>query len=126
MSENPSTPLPPIERLGRLNNGDNAFAAALRFGVEVMAWVAIQRVWGWGAMIVAILVLAIFNARGDKQVRGIPVPGGVRIVLEVGLMVAGTIAVTVWFGGWAGAGMAVALLLQIVLGWRRYAWLLRQ
>lgn len=126
MSDNLPQPPPRIERLGRLNNGENAFAAALRFGVEVVAWVAIQRVWGWGAMIVAILVLAIFNARGDKQVRGIPVPGGVRLVLEVGLMIVGTIAVTLWLGGWVGAGMGVALLLQMVLGWRRYAWLLRQ
>lgn len=126
MSENSPSNSPRVERLGRLKNDDNAFAVALRFGVEVMAWVAIQRVWGWSAMIVAILVLAIFNARGDKQSRGIPVPGGVRIVLEVGLMIVGTIATTVWLGRWAGAGMGVALLLQIVLGWRRYAWLLRQ
>lgn len=126
MSENSPPPPPRVEQLGRLNNGDNAFAAVLRFGVEVMAWLAIQRVWGWGAMIVAILVLAIFNARGDKQVRGIPVPGGVRLVLEVGLMVVGTIAATLWLGGWVGAGMVIALLLQIALGWRRYAWLLRQ
>ncbi len=126
MSDNlPSIP-PRVERLGRLNNGDNAFAAALRFGVEVIAWVAIQRVWGWGAMIVAILVLAIFNARNDKQVRGIPVPGVVRIVLEVGLIVVGAIAATLWLGGWVGTGMGVVLVLQIIVGWRRYAWLLRQ
>lgn len=126
MSENPPSDPPRVERLGRLNNGDNAFAAALRFGVEVLAWVAIQRVWGWGAMIVAIMLLAIFNTKGDKQIRGIPVPGVVRLILEIGLMVAGTVAATQWLGGWVGAGMGMALLLQIGIGWRRYAWLLRQ
>lgn len=126
MSDNIPPSQPRVERLGRLNNGDNAFAAALRFGVEVVAWVAIQRIWGWGTMIVAILLLAIFNARGDKQVRGIPVPGGVRIVLEIGLMVVGTIATTLWLGAWVGAGMGIALLLQLIVGWQRYVWLLRQ
>jgi hypothetical protein len=126
MNDNPPSTPPRVERLGRLDNGDNAFAALLRFGVEVVAWVAIQRVWGWSAMIIAILVLAIFNARGDKQVRGIPVPGGVRMVLEVGLMLVGTIATTLWLGGWVGVGMGLALLLQLIVGWRRYAWLLRQ
>lgn len=120
----PPTP-PRIERWGRLNH-DNAFAAVLRFGVEVMSWLAIQRVWGWGAMVVAILILALFNARGHKRVRGIAVPGGVRIVLEIGLMVVGTIAAALWLGQWVAGGMAVALLLHLIVGWRRYAWLLRQ
>jgi hypothetical protein len=92
----------------------------------VLSWLAIQRVWGWGAMVVAILILAVFNTRRDKRVRGIPVPGGIRLMLEIGLMVLGTIAATFWLGQWVGVGMGLALLLQLIVGWRRYMWLLRQ
>ncbi len=126
MEENPPPTSPRVERLGQLNNGDNAFAAVLRFGIEVLSWLAIQRVWGWGAMVVAILILAVFNTRRDKRVRGIPVPGGIRLMLEIGLMVLGTIAATFWLGQWVGVGMGLALLLQLLVGWRRYMWLLRQ
>lgn len=86
---------------------------------------AIQQVWGWGAMVAAIVVLAIFPARSTMPVRGIPVRGAVRIALEFLFMGSGAYAAGVWLAPIAAVGMGVAIICQIVVGWRRYQWLLR-
>ncbi len=123
--EDPPAP-PRVERLGRLNNQDNPVAAVLRFNAEVATWLAIQYVWGWGAVIVAILTLAVLNARGDKQVGGILVPGAFRIMLELGVMAVGVAAAAMAVGPWAGIALGLIVVLQAIAGRRRYRWLLRQ
>lgn len=98
--------------------------AALRFVLEVVAWVAIQRLWGWGGFLVAVLLLALLNAPGDKKVQGIPIPGPFRALLELVVLGAGAFAVADWLGPVAGAGMAGAILLLLLTGRERYRWLL--
>lgn len=67
--------------------------AALRFALEVMAWVAIHFAFGWPFAVVAVAVLALFGVRGDKHRVIVPIPGWLRIVLEIAVFVAGGLAV---------------------------------
>jgi hypothetical protein len=103
---------------------DNAAAAALRFALEVGAWLAMLQVWGWWALVLAVLALSIFNARGDKKVQGIIIPGPLRIVLEIGVLLLGSVAAAQWLGPLAGLLMALVVLLLIFVGRERYRWLL--
>jgi asparagine N-glycosylation enzyme membrane subunit Stt3 len=112
----------PARRLSQ--SPDTPAAAALRFALEVGAWLAILQAWGWGALVLAVLALALFNARGDKKVQGILVPGPMRVVLEIGVLLLGSLAAARWIGLPAGLLMAMAVLLLIVLGRGRYRWLL--
>ena len=101
-------------------------AAGLRFVLEVTAWLAIWQVWGWLAFLAGVLALALFNARGDKRVQGIVVPGALRIFLELGVLLLGCWAMARWLGGTAAALMLLALVAMIVIGRERYRWLLRR
>jgi asparagine N-glycosylation enzyme membrane subunit Stt3 len=113
----------PVKRLS--HSPDTPAAAALRFALEVGAWLAILQAWGWWALVLAVLALALFNARGDKKVQGILVPGPLRVVLEIGVFLLGSLAAAQWIGPLAGLLMAMAVLLLIVVGRERYRWLLR-
>jgi hypothetical protein len=104
---------------------DNTAAAALRFVLEVAAWLAMLQVWGWWALVLAVLALSVFNARGDKKVQGILVPGPARVVLEIGVLLLGSLAAAEWLGPPTGFLMALVLLLLIFVGRERYRWLLR-
>jgi hypothetical protein len=127
MDTTPPLPTKPrIERLGLPPYDEPMAALLLRFGVQVVAWMAIQQVWGWGAMVAAIVVLALFPARGTVPPRGIAVAGALRVTLELLFMGIGAYASALWFAPIVGVGMGVAILCQIVVGWRRYQWLMRQ
>ena len=77
-------------------------------------------------MVVAVLVLAVFRARGDGYGRGIVVTGAVRVVLEVGLLIVGAVAVGVWAGVWASVAMVGGIAVYLAVGWQRYQRLFRQ
>lgn len=116
--------MPPPHHHPRSLAPDTPLAAALRFALEVGAWVAIQKVWGWLALVVAVLLLSLLNARGDKNFSGIPVPGPLRILVEVGVLALGSWAAARWLGPLAGGLMLGALLLLLLVGRARYRWLL--
>lgn len=107
-------------------NHDSPLAAALRFALEVAAWLAIHAVWGWWAVAIAVLALALFNAPGDKRVRGIPIPGAGRALLELAVMLVGAWAMARWLGPLAGGAMVVALFAMLIVGHARYRWLIGQ
>lgn len=109
-----------------LPNHDTPLAAALRFALEVAAWLAIHALWGWWAVITAVLGLALFNKRGDKHVRGIPVPGAARLLLELALLLVGAWAMARWLGPLAGGAMLASLFALVIVGRARYRWLLGQ
>ena len=66
--------------------------AALRFILEVIAWVAIYFAWGWIPLAFAILAVSVFSVPGDKHRVIIKVSGPIRIALEVALAIAGVAA----------------------------------
>ncbi len=111
---------------------DTPASSALRFAVELVAWVAGP--WavasltdrGWAA-IPALLVLvglpSLFNTPGDKRVDGIPTPGPLRIVIEAFLAgVALWAAWSIW-PTWAAVVTTVVVLGMVATGWKRYQWL---
>ena len=71
--------------------------AALRFALEVVAWIALYFGFGWPYAVLAIAVLSVFSVRGDKHKVIVAVPGKLRILLELAVFIAGAFAVErVW------------------------------
>jgi hypothetical protein len=66
--------------------------AGLRFALELVAWIAIYFAWGWPPVILAMALLMLFNVRGDKHRVVIPIPGKLRILLELIVFVSGAVA----------------------------------
>jgi len=108
----------------------------LRFGLELAALVAIgngaMTHWGLGggaaAIVVVLVVWAVFNVPGDPSRSGhapIPVPGWLRLIIEVLIFAAaffslgqeGLITFSRWFG--------IFFLLHYLASWQRILWLLR-
>ncbi|OGD79545.1 hypothetical protein A2368_02285 [Candidatus Collierbacteria bacterium RIFOXYB1_FULL_49_13] len=82
---------------------------AVRITVLIALWVA----WGWTALLIAIVLLAISNVRtkyGDWDLDNPAI--WVRVAIEFGVLVLGLIAAnTVW-----GAPWAAAILIIYVIG----------
>ncbi len=130
----PTDPVPAEAATGTgLGPADTGVGAALRFVVEVAAWVVIARAVGSavGGLLTYVLVVAVligvtatFNAEGDKRNQGVVVPGPVRLALEAALA-AGLIIAAAYL--WGGRGLLAAVVLAgaaAYTGRRRYAWLL--
>lgn len=66
--------------------------AAMRFILEVIAWVSIYFAWGWLALIIAVALLAIPSTPGDKHMVILPIPGKLRLLIEAGVGIAGVAA----------------------------------
>lgn len=112
---------------------DRALCAVLE-GTAILAY----GYWGWavhdgwaryawavGAMIVAATVWDVFRVPGDGLRPRVPVPGGVRLIIEAAFFtgVAASLAV-----GRPGLGIAYAILVAIhyTVTHERLAWLLRE
>jgi hypothetical protein len=112
---------------------DTAVSAALRFLVELIAWVAAPWAMGqwlgvWAAaltLVVLVALPAVFSVPGDKHQVVVPVPGVVRYSIEWDLALAGVIGA--WFAWPTSAAVAATLvaILAQVTGWRRSRWLLQ-
>jgi len=111
---------------------DNRWSATTRFLVELTAWIfAPWAVWvlfgSWpfalGVLAVLLALPAIFSVRGDKRVIIIAVPGLVRLIIEVFLMVAAIWGVSVLFPLFMAAAVTLVSV-HIVTGARRIFWLL--
>jgi hypothetical protein len=101
-----------------------AALAALRFGLEVVAWIAIYFAWGWPYLILAIAILALLNVPGDKHTVFIPIPGKLRILIEIAVFVAGVVACyRVWSIPSASA-FSLAIAVMFVSSHRRMMFLL--
>ena len=112
---------------------DTWVSGGLRFLVELIAWVAgpwaagkLLGVWAAGIALVVLMVLpAVFSTPGDKQQVIIPTPGPIRFTLELDL---GLVAViSAWYAWPTGAAVAatVVVVLAQLTGWRRSRWLLQ-
>lgn len=120
---------------------NNPLNLALRFMLEIAAWVAIGY-WGWnqasgairyipaiGLAGLAMALWGVFRVPGDASASGsapVAVPGPVRLLLELalfgfavwGLLDAGATTPGLVLGG--------AILLHYALSYDRVAWLLHQ
>ena len=114
---------------------------ALRFVLELAALVGIGAlVWHLGEGIVAwIGVIAAplaagaawgtFNVADDPSRSGkapVAVPGWIRLVLEVAVLVGGAIGIAVAWSCPAGIVLGALVALHYVASYRRVAWLTRQ
>jgi hypothetical protein len=89
-----------------------AALAALRFALEVFAWIAIYFAWGWPFLILAVAVLSVFSVPGDKHKVVIPISGKARIALEIIVFVAGVAgAYLVWS---VPSASVVALIIAVM------------
>jgi len=111
---------------------DSPAGAATRFGMELAAWVAAPWAaarWSWLLAVVVLVVLiaipAVFNVPGDKHQAGRPVTGATRIAIELVLFTAAVIGAAVAWPSWAAAAVALLALVAVVVGLRRWRWLLR-
>jgi hypothetical protein len=114
---------------------DTATSSALRFTIELVAWVAGP--WaaaeavgsGWvaaPALVVLVGLPAVFNTPGDKKTTGVATPGSVRVAIEMLLViVAVTAAFTVW-PWWAGTAVVACGLAMVFASVPRYRWLVDQ
>jgi hypothetical protein len=100
-----------------------ATLAALRFVLEVAAWVAIYFAWGWIPFALALAALSVFSVPGDKHMVLIQVGGRMRILLEVLVALAGLVAaVQAWFLAAAGV-LLVANVFLFAASRARLHWL---
>lgn len=110
----------------------------LRFALEMAALVAFGYA-GWhlvdSALVSVILVVAlplvaavawgVFRVDGDPKVAPVPVPGLVRLCIEVDFFTAAVILLAV-VGAWLAAGvLAVLVVFHYAWGYRRLRWLIR-
>jgi hypothetical protein len=86
--------------------------AALRFALEVVAWVAIHFAFGWPFAVVAVAVLALFSVRGDKHRVIVPIPGWLRVILEILVFAAGGYAV---YHAWSFPSISIYTLFIAIM-----------
>lgn len=113
---------------------DTAVSSALRFAIEIVAWIAgpwavadaIGSAW---AAVPALLVLvglpAIFNTPGDKASTPVATPGPIRIFIEAFLLVSAVVGAWVVWPTALALAVTVIGVSMVVAGLPRYRWLAR-
>lgn len=111
---------------------DRPVSAGLRFGVEVVAWIAgpwaAGQVSAWLILPVLVVLIglpAVFSTKCDKRQVVVATPGPVRAAIEVFLHAAAVVGA--WYA-WPAVVAAVAtvvVLAALVTGVPRMWWLLR-
>ncbi len=101
-----------------LSPHDTVLSAALRFILELAALFAIGAAFGVFNFLIAVFMLALFNAKGDKRFQGVLVSGAMRLIIEIGIGLMGIYGTLYAFGVmWAGIFGA---------GWVGYLFLARE
>jgi len=110
---------------------------ALRFGIEVTAFFGISAVtnawWGRGAAIATLvaagLVWSTFNVKDDPSRSGrapVPVPGGVRLTLEVAVLCSGVAGLYLTHRYAIAITVGALSVVHYALTWSRVTWLLHR
>ena len=97
--------------------------AALRFGLEVTAWIAIYRAWGWPFLVLAVAILSVFSVPGDKHKVVIPISGKLRIALEIIVFVAGVAGAYLVWSVPSASALALIFAVMFVSSHRRMTFL---
>lgn len=100
--------------------------AAVRFVVEVAAWIAIYFAWGLIPMILAVGALTLFTVPGDKHLVLVAVPGPLRVLLEAVIFGLGVFAAAEAFGPLAAVVLLAGFLVTVALTHRRWLWMWRR
>lgn len=111
---------------------------ALRLILEVAAIVGLFRLGltlaedGWGLVLAIALSMSamtawgVFNVPGDPSRSGrapVPVPGRVRLLVEIAVLGLGATAWGISGPSWFAWGFGVALIVHYGLSWDRIGWL---
>lgn len=109
---------------------DDRLASALRFAVELVAWVATPwalagHSWLLAALSVVLLIglPTCFSTPGDKANVIIAVPGGVTILLVLLQLVAAVASSWLAWPAWAAGAVTLMAVLTLVTERRRWRWL---
>ena len=112
---------------------DTPISAGLRFGVELIAWVAAPVAaystrGGFAATVVLSLLVAlpaIFSTLGDKRQVIVPTPGPVRVMIE--LLLYAVAAIGPWMVWPTGVSLVTSMwvLTALMCGLPRLGWLWR-
>ena len=111
---------------------DTPVSAALRFPVELAAWVggpwaAAQQVL-WLAVPVAVVLVglpAVFSTPGDKRQVIVATPGPLRVLIELGLYAAAVAAAWAAWPSWVAVLVTAMVAGAVLAGVKRTRWLLR-
>ena len=110
---------------------DDRVASALRFGTELVAWVATPWAIGPHSVVLAVLSVAvliglptIFSTPGDKRNVIVAVPGYVTIALVALQVVVAVAAAWVAWHAFVAALVSVLAVVTVVLELPRWRWLL--
>ncbi|MEV8315017.1 hypothetical protein AB0Q95_12645 [Streptomyces sp. NPDC059900] len=110
---------------------DDRTASALRFAVELVAWVATpwalaDRSWLLAALSVVLLIglPTVFSTPGDKASVIIAVPGWVTILLVLLQLAAAVTSSWLAWPTWAAVLVTLMALTSLVTERRRWKWLL--
>ena len=121
--------------------GSHPINLAVRFLLEVVALLAMAY-WGWtqheglfrfvwaiGLPVVSAVIWGSFAVPDDPSRSGkapVPVPGIVRLLLELAFFALATWALVASGLQWAGALFGVVVVVHYLLSYDRIAWLIRQ
>ncbi|WP_300545439.1 hypothetical protein [Maricaulis sp.] len=110
---------------------DTIASAGFRFAAELIAWIAgpwavavhVSPVAAVPVLIVLVALPAVFSTPGDKRQVLVPVPGRVRIPIE--LLLYTVAAVAPWFAwsDWAGWACLAVVAAGLGFGIPRFRWL---
>ena len=111
---------------------DTPVSSALRFFVEVIAWVAGPWAAAQHSMWLAVPVLiflvglpAIFSTPGDKRQIVVATPGPARVLLELGLYAVAIAAPWFIWPVWLAGVATLVVVTALAAGIPRTLWLLR-
>jgi len=104
---------------------------ATYFALGYWGWVnhpgGLRLTWTFGLPLLAAVLWGIFAVPSDKSRSGnapVPVPGVLRLVLELVFFAAGALALSVTAGtGW-GLGLGLLSLIHYIVSYERVIWLL--
>jgi hypothetical protein len=97
--------------------------SALRFALEVAAWIAIYFAWGWIPLALAIATLSLCSVPGDKHMVVIRVNGPTRILLEALVAACGIAAARLAWSVPAALVLLTGFIVLFALSRSRLRWL---
>lgn len=110
---------------------DDRVPSALRFTVELIAWVTTpwalsDRSWLLAALSVALLIglPTLFATPGDKNHVVVPVPGVVTILLVLLQLIAAVVSSWLILPTWAATAVTLLVTATVITERRRWRWLL--
>ena len=110
---------------------DTPVSSALRFSIEVIAWVAgpwaATEVSTWLAIPVAAVLIAlpaVFSTQGDKRQVVVATPGPARVLIELFLHTVAIASPWAVWPAWLAALTTLAVVAALAVGVPRLKWLL--